>query len=331
MPFAGREIEFVDRETALRQLDELAERGTWRPLVVYGPEGCGKTALLRQARAVLEDRGYHVVYVDPLARQVGEVLQYSSALRRAVKEAFKLFPEPYARVVDVAINVVGEALRRLGRPKIAVLMDDVFQAVGVDKAEQYVKALLNLIEWPPADYDKIVVLVTSSEGVTRERVGRHRWSEIRVMWNMPREGFQQLYEQLPSPKPPLDEAWRWTGGNPEALERLYRVGWAAGRLVEDMVEDKGLTELVVSLTDRERGILARALGDPDTLMERYGEAGALVEKLVGRNLVVRLKRRDPDAWIDVPPPERDPDLGIGRYYAWQTPLHREAVRRAVGL
>ncbi|GAB6944937.1 hypothetical protein JCM14467A_17190 [Vulcanisaeta sp. JCM 14467] len=34
-------------------------------------------------------------------------------------------------------------------------------------------------------------------------------------------------------------------------------------------------------------------------------------------------------WIDEPPPERDPELGIGRYVAWQTPLHREAVRKAL--
>jgi len=34
--------------------------------------------------------------------------------------------------------------------------------------------LLNLIEYPPGEYEKIVVLVSSSEGVTRERIGRHR-------------------------------------------------------------------------------------------------------------------------------------------------------------
>ncbi len=325
MPFAGREIEFVDRETALRQLDELAERGTWRPLVVYGPEGCGKTALLRQARAVLEDRGYHVVYVDPLARQVGEVLQYSSALRRAVKEAFKLFPEPYARVVDVAINVVGEALRRLGRPKIAVLMDDVFQAVGVDKAEQYVKALLNLIEWPPADYDKIVVLVTSSEGVTRERVGRHRWSEIRVMWNMPHDGFTQLYEQLPNPKPPLDEAWRWTGGNPEELEGLFSTGWNIDVVVDGIVKERG----VAALAKRWSNVLERVVEDPDHLWDWYPDTEPLIRGLVQANLIVEVWDRKPYLWLDVPPPERDPELGIGQHYAWQTPLHREAVRKAL--
>jgi hypothetical protein len=34
-------------------------------------------------------------------------------------------------------------------------------------------------------------------------------------------------------------------------------------------------------------------------------------------------------WVDQPPPERDPELGVGRNVAWQTPIHREAVRRAL--
>ncbi|MCC6016463.1 MAG: hypothetical protein LM583_06460 [Desulfurococcaceae archaeon] len=39
--------------------------------------------------------------------------------------------------------------------------------------------------------------------------------------------------------------------------------------------------------------------------------------------------RSPDLWIDEPPPEKDPETGIGKYVAWQTPLHREAVRKAL--
>jgi len=34
--------------------------------------------------------------------------------------------------------------------------------------------------------------------------------------------------------------------------------------------------------------------------------------------------------VDRPaPPERDLELGIGKHVAWHTPLHREAVRRAL--
>ncbi len=329
---ADLEVEFTDREVAVRQVEELAERGTWVVHVIYGPEGCGKTAFLRQSSAILEDHGYHVVYVDPLAERLGEVLQYTSSLRGVVKDVLKLFPEPYSRIVDVAINVAGKAMRSLSRPKIAVLMDDIFQAVGVDKAEQYVKALLNLIEWPPADYDKIVVLVASSEGVTRERVGRHRWATFRIMWNMPRGGFAQLYGLLPGERPPIDEVWRWTGGNPKALGELYVAGWRVEDVLNGIVRAKGLRSLAASLTAGEEGVLREAVEDPDTIFRRLREpeARSLEKKLVELNLIVEIWDRDGHGWIDVPPPERDPELGIGRYYAWQTPLHREAVRRTLG-
>jgi len=64
----GVELEFVDRDRALAQVVEWSERGTRFPIVVFGPEGCGKTAFLRQAAAVLRDLGYDVFYLHPLDR-----------------------------------------------------------------------------------------------------------------------------------------------------------------------------------------------------------------------------------------------------------------------
>ncbi len=339
IPFAGREVEFVDREAALRQLVELAEGGTWWPLVVYGPEGCGKTALLRQAFEFFRGLGYSAVYVSPLEEEAERLVvteDLKGIARRALGEALKAAVHPAAAALaEAAIAIVVRALRK-GKERVALLADDVFQAVGVDRAELLVKTMLNLIEYPPARYEKIVVLVASSEGVTRERVGRHRWAEIRAMWNMPRDGFAQLYEQLPGPKPPLDEAWRWTGGNPETLERLYRVGWNVDDAVVARVRD--VEAFVDRLTPLQRAVLGDAIGDVDVLVARLREAekreekeelGALIDRLVELNLIVYMHERRQYLWLDVPPPERDPELGIGRYYAWQTPLHREAVRKAL--
>jgi len=324
----GVEVEFVDRDVALRQFAEIAEKGTRFPLVVYGPEGCGKTALLRQAVEVLREWGYSVVYVNPLG-EVAERLVATEDLREVVKRAWREVlggvVNP-AALVDLALAVASRALKR-GKKRIAILADDIFQAVGVDRAELLVKTMLNLIEYPSADYDKIIVLVASSEGITRERVGMHRWAELRVMWNMPRSGFEQLYHLLPSPKLPFDEVWRWTGGNPDALERLFGTSWDVEKVVEDLAVDKGLS---AAFAERWKAHLAKALEDPDYLWEEP-EAEGLAKELVEKNLVVLLKGRRPDAWVDQPPPERDPELGIGRHYAWQTPLHREAVRRALGL
>jgi hypothetical protein len=53
---------------------------------------------------------------------------------------------------------------------------------------------------------------------------------------------------------------------------------------------------------------------------------------VWRNLIIYIYRRGPALWVDQPPPpppERDSELGVGRSVAWQTPIHREAVRMAL--
>jgi ABC-type cobalamin/Fe3+-siderophores transport system ATPase subunit len=68
LDFVGLEIEFCDRERAIRQVEEFAEKGTWHPLVVFGPEGCGKTSWLKQATEMLKELGYEVIYVDPMRK-----------------------------------------------------------------------------------------------------------------------------------------------------------------------------------------------------------------------------------------------------------------------
>jgi len=77
------------------------------------------------------------------------------------------------------------------------------------------------------------------------------------------------------------------------------------------------------------GWLELAVEDPEILWT--GDVPEeLVRELEARNLVVyNMYDRRPSFWVDRPPPERDLELGIGRNVAWQTPLHREAVRRAL--
>jgi hypothetical protein len=55
-------------------------------------------------------------------------------------------------------------LRRWGRRRVALLVDEVFQAIGLDRVEVYVKSLLNIIEYPPAEYEKVIAIVVGSEG-----------------------------------------------------------------------------------------------------------------------------------------------------------------------
>ena len=331
---AGVDVEFADRDLALRQLAEIAERGTRLPLVVYGPEGCGKTALLLQARLILEEHGYHVIYADPLAEEKERMLVVSDSLRTILREVLTLMPEPFSRIVSVALDVATLALKRLGRPRIAILLDDVFQAIGLERVERLAKSLLNLIEYPPGDYDRIAVIVASSEGRSRDILARHAWTSTRLLWNMGPGGLEELYNALPGAKPGFEDVWRLTGGNPRMLAALYEHDWDADRVVEEeLIAGKALTRLVARLDEGERSLLYEALTDPDALFQRLREPTAqrLEEKLVDYNLVARLEPRTPSLWLDQPPPERDPELGIGRWYAWQTPLHRAAVEKALRL
>jgi len=318
-------VEFTDREKALRQVEEWAGRGTRWPVVIFGPKGCGKSAFLQQAAYMLRELGFEVFYLHPLERKFEAELslpdlrsEFMSFAERALSE------NALGRVAWVAIDFVRK-LQKAKKSKIAVVADDVFQVIGLDAAAAYVKALLNLIEYPESRYEKIVVLVATSEGISRREIGRHRWADLTPMWNMSREGLRQLYEKIPSPKPPFEEVWRWTGGNPNMLVKLYETGWDVERVVLRLVREKELGLFV----ERWRRWLELAVEDPEALWSAEAPE-ELISELVSRNLIIyNMYDRYEYFWIDQPPPERDFELGVGRNVAWQTPIHREAVRRAL--
>jgi len=57
-----------------------------------------------------------------------------------------------------------------------------------------------------------------------------------------------------------------------------------------------------------------------------------MDRLTDLNLIVdTIPERDPLLWAGEEPPEKDLGLGIGRRVTWQTPFHREAVKKALKL
>jgi len=322
----GLRIEFTDREKAVKQVYEFADRGTRLPIVVFGSEGCGKSAWLRQASEILRENGYDVIYIDPLHREYAvytDVREVAEIISEAVADATG---HVSLKLADLVISLGHLLLKKWRRKRIALLVDEVFQAIGIEKSETYVKELLNIIEYPPESYENIVVIAATSEGLSRWRIGRHLWAWIMPMWNMSRKGFEELYEKIPKPKPDFDEIWRLTGGNPRMLSMFYQAKWSVDRVIEDIVRSRGVSKDFVI---RWRQHLADAIEDPDTLMEKDAPE-ELKHVLIEKNLIVYdLYSRDSELWIDEPPPERDLELGIGRYVAWQTPLYREAVKKAL--
>jgi Archaeal ATPase. len=324
----GLDVEFVDRDAALRQVADWADRGTRFPVVIFGPEGCGKSALLRQAAEVLRDLDYDVVYVDAARRDFIAHTDVAEVARKLVEAASEASGIAQIKLANLAVDLAKELIGRWGKRKVAVVVDEAFQAVGLDKAGIYVKSLLNLIEYPPKDYERIVAVAATSEGLSRREIGRHRWGRLMMMWNMAKEGFRQLYEAIPGAKPPFEDVWRLTGGNPSALATLHENRWSWRDAAAALMEQRRLPLVVNSLTPTERAWLQEAVEDPDTLFA--GERINLLNKLTELNMATDIVGRQEHLWADQPPPERDLELGIGRRVAWHTPLHREAVRRALG-
>jgi energy-coupling factor transporter ATP-binding protein EcfA2 len=320
------EIEFIDRKRALKQVEELAEKGTRYPVVVFGPEGCGKSAWLKQAVEVLRETGYDTLYIDPLHRTFIAYSDIKDIIRKLSEATTEVIGIAEVKLATLAIDAVKELIGVWKRKKVAVLIDEVFQAIGLDKAEIYVKSLLNLIEYPPKSYERIVAIVTTSEGMTRKEIGRHRWASLRPMWNMSRKGFEELYEKIPGPKPEFEDICKLTGGNPDALSKLYQAEWNVNRVITELINGKEITS---SFIEKWKSWLEEAVKDPDILW-RANVPDELVRELIAKNLIVHnMYDRDPWFWIDEPPLEKDLDLGIGKHIAWQTPLHREAVKRAI--
>jgi len=111
----------------------------------------------------------------------------------------------------------------------------------------------------------------------------------------------------------------------EMLANLYRAKWDAETVVAQLAKAKGITAGFVEKWGR---LLREAVEDPDALWSAEGEE--LAGELEARNLIIyNLHDRSEKLWIDQPSPQKDPELGIGKHAAWQTPMHRGAVRRAL--
>jgi len=107
--FAGGWVVFADRGAALGRVVEWGVRGTYLVHVVYGPEGCGKTAWLRQAAALLRDMGYEVLYIDAVHRYFEAYTDARDVVRRLAADALG---RAEIRLATLAIDLARELIKR---------------------------------------------------------------------------------------------------------------------------------------------------------------------------------------------------------------------------
>ncbi len=339
------EVRFVDRELELSALREWCSATRATPLYVYGPEGCGKTRLLREFVGRFSEyfgRDGVALYVDALEERDlrGAVVPSPSvdaeAVREAVAEAVGHLGLPLgsaiSRSISLVIDRVAERLyrRNLRGKYVLVCVDDVVRAIGVRSAERYVKWLYELMWRVSRDYGVSAVnfIIATSEGESRRLVARHRHALVRLLWNLGRGAFEELVEEL---RPPswvdAQGLWLLLGGNPgKLIELACSFEWNLERLVGFYREK--LVEVVREV--RAAGLLECLRGvveDPDALFHEATESMLRLERVLTRENLIAYKH-----WTTVGGQrvERDPEVGVGEYYAWQVPLYREVLRSVLG-
>lgn len=318
--FKSREgLCFTDRKVELEKLLKLCEKGYHTPIVVYGPEGCGKTTLLNYLRHILSrSKEFVVVYVDALQESVQEALKIVPEIDR--REIMKMLEslarmdirEILVRVYDIVHILITKL--KLSKKKLVILIDDVYKCLGLENVDKYTKMLYELIGWKfrrELMLDSVLVLLTTSEGVSKRELLKHTYVNVYMLWNMSHNGFKLLYEQL-RPEISFEDAWILTGGNPRALLELYEDNWDVDKYVRRILQ-----KVSVIIEDLPKDRLRRLVEDPDSDVE-------LARVLEDRGLMIRLLRGEL-CLSEEPSPDRE--LGIGEKWAWKIPAYRLAIEK----
>jgi len=309
-------INFVNREIEIEQLIELSKRGYAFPLAIYGPEGCGKTTLLRYfTNLVKREEDYVTIYIDAL-----ELHDISRAIIASHNEIWNVisslisFPigERLAKCITLILRRIHKILS-LKNKNVILILDDVYKSIGIENVDKYTKTLYEWIGHLHEEFDvnRVLFIITTSEGISKRILSRHTYVHIYMTWNLPREGFEKLVKET---KAPVDhnELWRLTGGNPRALIEIAQFNWNIDKWINYLTERRVLP----TIHGIEKVRLESIVKDPDSdwgTAMKLEERGLMIE--LSHTLVLGL------------PLKKNIELGIGKRWAWQIPAYREAVKR----
>ena len=324
-------LRFVDRVEELRALSRLAREGSPTPIYLYGPEGCGKTRLLKEfingfngvgvyIDALEEYSARRVVTLSPKVKKVEEPL----VAEASTGHVGKWFTERVIALVDkLALKC------KLKDSNIVLVVDDIAKPIGLDRIEWYIKWLYENIWKLTEEYEpeSILIIATTSEGKSLNLVLKHTYTQVRLIRNQSREAFNQLAEQLTPPsKECIEEAWRLTGGNPRKLiELAVNYKWNTRSWIDSLKRE--LTDLTRTIKAGGLvGELRKVIEDPDNIYyEASPEMNRLYSILLENNMVIYKYIKT----IDDKDTPKNLELGIGEYYAWQIPAYKETLKHII--
>ncbi len=315
----NRYVNFVDRDREIEILLDVIKRGTVFPFAIYGPEGCGKTALLRYiARTIAVWSDTVVVYIDALEHFDVERSLFSNyrGLLELVQDLLSIpIGSTLARLCMTIVSRLAKKTSLRGK-NVVVIVDDVYRAIGLDEVDRYTKSLYEWIGYLHEVYNvaNVAIILSTSEGISKRRLFRHTYVTIEMLWNLPRKGFEELVEQLNPPKElDVDELWRLTGGNPRALIEIARLEWSIKRWLETLHR-----KIMFIVHDIDREKLRILIENPDN-------DWATAKKLEELGLMIYLIQSSLAQHIATP----NPELGIGRYWAWQLPAYKHIINKII--
>ena len=341
------EVRFINRVKELNALKEWCSTFRYTPLYIYGPEGCGKTRLLKEFIFKFDElfgENAVAIYIDALEdRDIKRALISSSRISKIVN-VFKISIEAISDLIKTGVPI-GQALSRsislildkivekfpkrsLKDKYILVAIDDVTRAIGLNKIEWYIKWLFELMNKLNEDYRPKAVnfIITTSEGVSRRLIARHRHAEILLLWNLDRESFRELFYELKPPRnKEFESIWQLFGGNPgKLIELSYRYGWNIDRMLR--AYEARIREIVKRII--REGLVKE--------LERFIENIVVAEKIMGKKMSRLEDILEKENfilykhWVSLTYEVFDkvyPELGIGKDYAWQVPMYKELMKK----
>jgi hypothetical protein len=331
-------LPFIDRVEELKALTDWCSKSRHLSLYIYGPEGCGKTRLLREFvsrfKEIYGDRAI-AVYIDALERESIEKALLSTpglslaldTLTSVIDKTVNIGASLAEKVATILEKVVGA--HRLKNNYVTVAVDDVASALGIDNVERYVKWLYELANKLDESYrpNAINFIITTSEGFSRERVSRHGYSHVILLWNLSREAFEEMFYKLtPLHNVNFEIVWNTLGGNPRKLIELATVfNWNLDNMMKKYTAiAREIVEKIISLgLVRE---LKMILEDIDAPRKKPSENMIkLTRILIEKNMII---------YVDWPTLTGrdltiDENVGIGKAYAWQVPIFRKTLEAAL--
>ena len=331
------EIEFVNRVAEIEELRNWCSMRRATPMYIYGPEGCGKTRLLKEFVRNFNKffiKNAIAIYIDALESEsidkailVPKTVKLSKEILESIVEKFTGFN--IGKVLSNSISTILEKAvleKRIRDNIVLVVVDDVVKVIGLERIERYVKWLYELM-WKIRDKYRpkaINFIVTTSEDKSLKLVERHRHTYIVMLWNLDKNSFKQLFYKLnPSNKVDFEEVWRLFGGNPgKLIELAENYNWNTEIMINTYSEKvrKVLREIVGKGLEEELKILVE---DPDNADKISTEKmGEVVKTLVKYNMFMYVGL----LLTGLRKPKPDSQMGIGKYFAWQIPLYKNIFK-----